>query len=191
MPQCHRQCSKCSYWLSQVIWTVPSQNSHQYMVINLKSVKWHFWLVSWIGHYGDQIVRNKQWDWAQTVQMTQIDYFFKCFGPVLARWCFEPGPAHRPKVALQPISSETAFSQNWAKTLKKIINLSQLNCLISLPMFISHYLVSIVPYSWNKPKVSFDTFEDYHEILVYILAGNCSYDLEELVGTFKALSMTL
>jgi hypothetical protein len=59
----------------------------------------------------------------------------------------EPWPGYRPKLALQPISSETAFSQNLTKTLEKILNLSHLNCLISIPMFISHYLVSIVPYS--------------------------------------------
>ena len=62
MPQGHRWCSEGSYWLSQGIWRILSQNTGQYMMLKLENAKWHLVLISWIGHQGDHLVWNKQWE---------------------------------------------------------------------------------------------------------------------------------
>jgi hypothetical protein len=82
---------------------------------------------------------------------------------------------------------ETPSGQNWAKTLEKILNMSHLNCLISIPMFISHYLVSIALFMKQAKSIIWH----FWGLSPYILARNCSYGLGELVGAFRALSMTL
>ena len=52
-----------------------------------------------------------------------------------------------PKVAFKPISSETPSGQKWTKTHQIKLIVGHLDCLLPFFEFISHYMVSLVPYS--------------------------------------------
>jgi hypothetical protein len=123
--------------------------------------------------------------------MAQIELYLKCFGEVLARWCFEPWPVYETKVVLQPICSATVFSQNSTKTLQIKLNLSHLHCLFPFRVFISHSMVSLVPYSQNNQEMTSDIFRVYDPILTSFLGGNSSYGLEHLVKAPRRTPTTL
>jgi hypothetical protein len=127
-----RQCSEGSYWVSWSIWTVLSKNGHHYKRLYLQNVRWHFLLISWIGHYGDHMVQNKHHGCVQAVKLPKIMFYLKCFGWDLARWCFQPWSVYWPKVALKAhvlgnsihsnIDQNTPNKAQWG-----VLTLSELN----------------------------------------------------------------
>jgi hypothetical protein len=123
--------------------------------------------------------------------MTQIELYLKCFGEVLARWCFEPRPVYGTKVVLKPICWTTVFSQNPTKTLQIKPNLSHLHCIFPFSASISHSMVSLVPYSQNNPEMSSDIFRFYDHIITCFLAGNSSYSLAYMFEAPRRIPMTL
>jgi hypothetical protein len=144
------------------------------MAIKVLNVEWQTLLISWIGHCVDQILRNRYQDWDQAVWIPQIMSFFKSFEEVVAEFCFRGSEFESNFWSLLCLWFKTPSGQILTKSLEKKYNLGYSDCLISVPVLISHYLVYIVPFSWNKQNRSFDILSFYGYILAGILAQNGS-----------------